>query len=111
MVLRMLLLGLVLLGMLAKPVLAISAELHEAAHTEAGTSGAEPAMAASAAADDGNWWHELMHSSHCCSQAPALLPPLPASSLFALAESPLAVPTVELRAVAQPVAIRPPIRA
>ena len=111
-VFRLLILGLLMVGVSAKPMLALAAELHESGHaSSAGQVGhfhdesPEP-VEPSDATDP---WHVLMHFSHCCGQIPALLPLLYLESITPVATEPLPRLSVEFQPTFDPVALRPPI--
>lgn len=117
--LRIVLLGLVALGLVLQPVLAAAGEMHELAHDPAGTHAhdlrADPPAAAPAAGDGqdapgARTLHVLLHFAHCCGATAALLPLLepmplaPVNGRLALAEASMP-PAVPL-----PSPFKPPIR-
>lgn len=112
--LRILLLGLLMVGVLVKPVLVLAGELHEAEHAlltgddgHADDGSSDPIEPS----DPKNPWHALMHFGHCCGQAPALLPLMYLGSITPAATDPLPLLSVEFQPTAHPVAFRPPITA
>ena len=113
-VFRILMLGLLMAGVLVKPVIAFAGALHEAEHV-ALTGDSGHADDGSSELDDPsdakNPWHELMHFSHCCGQAPALLPLTYLGCITPAATDPLPLLSVAFQPTAHPVAFRPPITA
>ncbi|MCF7221542.1 hypothetical protein [Marilutibacter chinensis] len=91
---RLLVLALLVLGVLAKPVLASIGEVHELQHDPSGqhlhlgqngdhdiaSDGVhvdhrlQSDAPADAPSDDGNLLHELLHFAHCCGQSPQSVP-------------------------------------
>ena len=113
-VLRILMLGLLMAGVLMKPVIALAGELHEAGHVQSTDQDGHFQDDASVPVDPSdatNPWHALMHFSHCCGQAPALLPLMYLSSFAPVATEPLPQLSVEFQPAVHPVAFRPPISA
>lgn len=112
--LRILLLGLLMVGVLGKPVIVFAGDLHEAehalstsdiGHADDGTS--DPAKAP----DTRNPWHALMHYADCCGTSAALLPLANPGSMTPIATDPLPHLSADFPPTAHPVALRPPIRA
>lgn len=105
-------LGLLMAGVLAKPMLGFAAALHESGHAQApGQVGhfydesPDPVDPSGAT----NPWHALMHYSDCCGQIPALLPSVYLGSVTLLVTEPLPRLSIELQPTFHPVAFRPPI--
>lgn len=110
-VFRILMLCLLMAGVLVKPLVALAGELHEAEHAQltgdnghADDSSSDPIDPA----DAENPWHALMHFSHCCGQAPALMPLISQGSFIPAATDPLPLLSFEFQPPAHPVAFRPP---
>ena len=113
-VLRIVLLGLLLLGVMVKPAIAFAGVLHEAEHAllagqdrpadDRSASGADPA-------DEDDPWHALMHHGHCCGQSLAVLPQAMVGSLLPSGSHPPPPLSVEFQPATHPVAFRPPITA
>lgn len=112
--LRILLLGLLMTGVLVKPMVAFAGELHEAEHVLL--------TADDGLADDGssdlvdpsdskNPWHALMHYGDCCGQSTALLPLATLGSITPTVTDLLPPLSVEFQPTAHHVAFRPPITA
>lgn len=113
-VFRILMLGLLMAGVLVKPVIAFAGELHEAGHSESAGHDGHASDVASEPADPSdatNPWHALMHFSHCCGQIPAVLPLMFVGTVTASATEPLPRLSVEFQPTVHPVAFRPPISA
>jgi len=111
---RLLMLGLLMAGVLVKPVIAFAGELHEAEHAAlSGDDGhADDGSSDPVDPDDSkNPWHALMHVGHCCGQTPALLPLAYLGAITPVATDPLPTLSVAFQPAAQPVAFRPPILA
>ena len=111
-VFRILMLGLLMAGVLVKPVIAFAGELHEAGHVESTDQDGHFQDDASEPVDPSdatNPWHALMHFSHCCGQAPAMLPTIHVGSVTPVATEPLPRLSVEFQPPVHPVAFRPPI--
>lgn len=117
-VFRILMLGLLMAGVLVKPVIAFAGDMHEAEHAalsghddhddgHADDGSSDPVDPA----DSENPWHALMHVGHCCGQAPALLSWAPLGSITPTATDPLPLLSVEFQPTVHPVAFRPPITA
>jgi hypothetical protein len=110
--LRILLLGLLMTGVLVKPVLAFAGELHETEHSEStGHDGhvQDDASEPADPSDETNPWHALVHFSHCCGQAPVLLFLMYLGAITPAAADPLSLPSFEVLPSLQPVDLRPPI--
>lgn len=112
--LRILLLGLLMVGVLGKPMIVFAGDLHEAEHAlstadigHAGDGTSDPADAPGTS----NPWHALMHYADCCGASAALLPLANPGSMTPLATDPLPHLSVDFQPAAHPVALRPPIRA
>lgn len=113
-VFRILLLGLLMAGVLVKPVIAFAGELHEAEHvhlTGDNGHGDDGSSDPIDPADSKNPWHALMHVGHCCGQTPALLPLVYLGPIVPMVTEPLPPWSVEFQPTAHPVAFRPPISA
>jgi hypothetical protein len=113
-VLRILMLGLLMVGVLMKPVIALAGELHEAGHVQSTDQDGHFQDDASVPVDPSdatNPWHALMHFSHCCGHTPALLPLMYLGSFTPVANEPLPQLSVEFQPAVHPVAFRPPISA
>lgn len=113
-VFRILMLGLLMAGVMVKPVIAFAGALHEAGHAEStgGNGHVEDGTSDMVdPSDSANPWHELMHFSHCCGQAPALLPLMYQGSVTPAATDLLPLLSVEFQPAVHPVAFRPPIPA
>ena len=102
--LRVLVLGLFALGLVLQPVMAAVGEMHELAHDPSGTHShdlhadeldAELAAAGEQDQGEAKTLHVLLHFSHCCGAATALLPVLecipaaPAQGRLAIAKAPI----------------------
>lgn len=113
-VFRILMLGLLMAGVLVKPVIAFAGTLHEAEHAAVSGDDGHAADGSSDPidpADATNPWHALMHFSHCCGQTPAVLPLLYLGAITPAATDPVLPWTVAFLPTAHPVALRPPISA
>lgn len=105
---RLFLLGLLIFGILAKPVLAIACEIHDATRAAAAVS-QDAAEAAPASGQDESCC-DLPDCNDCCAHTVALLP-----ALAVLRAAPAAAPrlpawSVEFEPALLAVAFRPPIR-
>jgi hypothetical protein len=105
-VLRMLMLGLLLLGLLVKPILAVACEIGDAQQTLAAE--LEPATQApdTGASDDCC----LAHSCYeCCAHTVALVPPATVAATNQVSASPPPRLSVKFEPPGYPVGFRPPI--
>ena len=106
--LRILMLGLLMAGVMMKPVLAIACEIHDMQKIVA----AEPAAAAEAPGPgSGESCCSLPDCNDCCAHTTALLPILNLAPAAPMAASSLPSLSVEFEPTAFPVAFRPPIPA
>lgn len=111
-VFRTLMLGLLMAGVLVKPVIAIAGAVHEAEHSSlSGDHGQHDNLSSEPidSSDTTNPWHALVHFSHCCGQAPVLLSLIYLGSITPAASDPLPLLSFELPPAVHPVAFRPPI--
>lgn len=113
--LQFLLLGLLMLGVLVKPVIALAGEVHEAEHAliAGDASHAEhdspELLDPLDTPDSGNPLHAFLHFADCCGPSAALLPLSTPASVSLASSEPLPCLSVELPPAANPVALRPPI--
>ncbi|TKR29580.1 hypothetical protein FCE95_15740 [Luteimonas gilva] len=105
----MLLFGLLIFGILAKPVLAIACEIHDAkraiAEASQGVSATAPEL------DQGEGCCALPDCNDCCAHTVAMLPTLAVLRAEPAAGPPLPALSVEFEPAALAVAFRPPILA
>lgn len=102
--LRVLVLGLIALGLVLQPVMATVGEMHELAHDPSGMHShdlhadeldAELAAAGEQDQGEAKTLHVLLHFSHCCGAAAAMLPivkalpVMPLSGRLAIATTPI----------------------
>lgn len=106
--LRMLLLGLLIFGILAKPVLAIACELHDIQRSAAETS-QDGAKATSQSGQEERCC-SLPDCNDCCAHTTAMVPEFFIIPAGAMAASPLPSLSVKFEPAAVSVAFRPPIR-
>ena len=114
---RLLALGVLLLGVTAQPVMAAVGDVHELGHGGALHSHASPGSPSHADDDrtpdesdgGGSLLHALMHAAHCCGHATAM--PMPAVIWQTLAppDTALALPTVPMPIHRSDKLLRPPI--
>lgn len=113
-VLRLLVIGLLLTGIVLRPALAFAEEIHDltahAATASAADSGQQhhraPAPGQDDPSDDGHW-----HLTHCCGQQAAVLPRLDLGLLVPVTASPIPATTVSFVPTPHPAPFRPPIAA
>lgn len=111
---RTLMLGLLMAGVLFKPVIAIVGAAHEAQHAAVSGDHGQHDTLSSEPMDSShttNPWHALVHFSQCCGQAPVLLSLIYLGSITPAASDPLPLLSFELQPALHPVAFRPPIPA
>ncbi len=104
---RMLLFGLLVAGVLVKPVLAIACEIHDAARAAVEFSQAAPEAMPEPGQDEACC--ALPDCSDCCAHTVALLPALATLRAAPAIASPLPLLSVEFEPTAHAVAFRPPI--
>lgn len=105
-------LGLLMAGVLAKPMLGFAAELHESGHAHAADHAGhsdDGSPDPSDPSDATDPWHSLMHYSQCCSQIPALLPLVYLGAVTPVATEPLPRLSIGYQPTVNPVDLRPPI--
>jgi hypothetical protein len=105
--LQLFLLGLLIFGILAKPVLAIACEIHDATRAVAAVS-QDAAEAAPASGQDESCC-DLPDCNDCCAHTVALMPTLAALRAEPAAAAPLPALSVTFEPAALAVAFRPPI--
>ena len=106
--LRLFLLGLLFFGILAKPVLAIACEIHDA--TRAVAEASQGGIEAVSASEQDEGCCALPDCKDCCAHTVALLPALAVLRTAPVAPPPLPSLSVEFEPAALAVAFRPPIR-
>lgn len=104
---RLLLLGLLIFGILAKPILAIACEIHDVKRAIAEAS--EGVSATAAEPDQGEGCCALPDCNDCCAHTVALMPTLAALRAEPAAAAPLPALSVTFEPAALAVAFRPPI--
>lgn len=104
--LRILMLGLLMAGILVKPVLAIACEIHDVQKMAA--SEVQAAAAGEAGSDESCC--SLPDCNDCCAHTTAVVPEFLVAPAVAMAVSPLPSLSVKFEPAAISVAFRPPIR-